>query len=142
MKRLTCGALIVLLAFAAAGCSDDNFPTDPGTTPPTIITEPPFVGTITPNGAITQPFTATSFGAVVVTLIALDPNPDNTVRVGLSLGTWNGQACQMILSNDNAGTGTVITGQITSAAALCARIYDAMGSLTEPVAFEIRITHP
>src|SRR5262245_3292457 len=140
MKRLTCGALIVLLTFAAAGCSDD-IQTEP-TTPPTIITEPPFVGTITTNGAITNPFTATTFGAVVVTLVALDPNPDATVRVGLSLGTWNGQACQMILSNDNAGVGAVITGQISSAAALCARIYDARGSLTEPTAFEIRITHP
>jgi hypothetical protein len=141
MKRLTCGALIVLLTFSAIGCSED-LPTDPDTTPPTIITEPPFTGTLTPNGAITQPFTATSFGAVTVTLIALDPNPDNTVRVGLSLGTWNGQACQTILSNDNASVGTVITGQISNAAALCARIYDARGSLTEPVAFEIRITHP
>jgi hypothetical protein len=141
MKRLTFGALIVLLTFAAAGCSDDDLPTEP-TTPPTVITEPPFVGTITPNGAITSPFTATSFGAVVVTLVALDPNPDNALRLGLSLGTWNGQGCQTIISNDNAGIGTVITGQTSGAAALCARIYDARGSLTEPVAFEIRITHP
>ena len=141
MKRLTFGALIVLLGCAAAGCSDD-IDTLPTPVTPTIITEPPFIGTLTPNGAITNSFTATSFGAVVVTLVALDPNPDNVVRVGLSLGTWNGQACQTILSNDNAPIGAVLTGQTSGAAALCARIFDARGALTQPVNFEIRITHP
>jgi hypothetical protein len=133
--------LLVVLALVSAGCSEDDLPTGPTVTP-TIITEPPFTGTLTPNGGITYPFIATSFGAVVSTIVALDPSPDNTVRVGMSLGTWNGTVCQTILANDNSFIGTVINGQVTTAGQLCVRIYDAQGSLTEPVNFDIRITHP
>ena len=49
--------------------------------------------------------------------------------VGLSLGTWTGSACQVVIANDNALQGAIVTGTVTSAASLCVRIYD-IGKVT------------
>jgi hypothetical protein len=92
------------------------------------------------NGAATQPFNATALGRVTLTIKALDPNPDLAVRISMALGTWNGQACQIIIANDSAGLGTVIYGVPTAAGRLCVRVSDA-GNLTEPVAFDVTISH-
>ena len=143
MTRLKYLALLLAAqAVIAPGCggSDDNLVVPPS---PVTITEPPFTGTIGVNGAATQFFAATSFGTVTLTIMALDPNPDNSVRVTLALGTWNAQlnTCSVVLSNDNAGLGTAIIGSAARAGNLCARISD-VGKLTEPVSFEIKIEHP
>jgi hypothetical protein len=143
MTRLKYRALLLvaLAAFVpACGGSDTDLVTPP--TPPNI-TEPLFTGTLTPNGAATQFFAATSFGTATLTIVSLDPNPDNTVRVGLALGTWNAQlnTCSVQISNDTAGLNTAVFGSVSRAGNLCARTYDT-GRLTEPVNFEIRIEHP
>ena len=145
------GVLALLpLCLALAGCSTD-FPEDPTEEPPTIITEPPFTGTIEVNGAVTQPFLTTSSGKVDVTIMSLsDSNGpaaigvDGPLRIGLMLGLWNGTVCGVsvpTLFNDNAFVSTVITGQATGPGALCVRVSD-VGKLTEPVTFEIEIKHP
>jgi hypothetical protein len=140
MYRVTRTLFAILTAVAAAACGSD--PQTTPTPPSVIITEPPFTGTLNPNGGITYPFFVTTFGTVTATIVALDPNPDNSVRVGLSLGTWNGSACQAILSNDNAAAGTALIGTVSQSGALCVRTYDAAGTLGEPVAFDISVTHP
>lgn len=134
--------LLLALALVAPGCDNGN--NDLVVPPsPITITEPPFTGTLTVNGAAIQPFAATGFGTATLTIMAFDPNPDNTVRVTLALGTWNAQlqTCSVVLSNDNAGLGTVIIGSVARAGNLCARISDT-GKLTEPVNFEMKIEHP
>ena len=142
-------ALPLALSVLLAGCSTDFPDTEPTPTPPPTITEPPFAGTLTPNGGITQPFVLTDSGIAELTINSLaDANgpaalgPDGTIRVGLSLGTWNGTVCQAVLTNDNAFVATVITATVTQASVLCARIYDSQGKLTSPVDFDIKITHP
>jgi hypothetical protein len=147
MTRLNvCGLLVLALSVVAGGCSTD-FPDAPTVVEPIPTTEPLFTGTLTVNGAVTQPFLVTDSGSVELTINALadsnGPAPigqDGLIRVGLLLGTWNGTACQVRLSNDNAFVATVVTGVATSAGPLCVRIYD-VGKLTEPVTFEIKITH-
>ena len=74
-------------------------PTTP-TTPGNAITEPPFTGTLKVNGAATYPFTATSAGTITATLASI--TPDASVAIGLSIGTWTGSACQIVIANDNA----------------------------------------
>jgi hypothetical protein len=139
MKLRLRSVLLAFLVLGMAACEESvTVPDVP--TPPTI-NEPPFTGVLTINGAITQPFVTTSFGQVTVTLLALDPNPDLTVRISMALGTWNGTGCQIIIANDNAGLGAVIYGAATAAGPLCVRVSDA-GKLTEPVAFEVTISHP
>src|SRR5215217_7258698 len=104
-----------------AGCSDDTPPpADP--TPPASITET-FTDTLNVNGARTHPFAAQRAGSVIASLTSLAP--DDTVTIGLSLGTWNGTSCQVVLANDNATltSGTVVASA-SSTGSLCVRVYD------------------
>ena len=69
--------------------------------------------------------------------------PDGTIPVGLSLGAWTGSACQVSgIANDAAVQGTVVTGTVTSAAALCVRIYDAAEKVTTTMNYTITVVHP
>jgi hypothetical protein len=121
----------------AAACGSNNTPTNPDTSTPVAVTETNS-DTLTVNGARTQPFTVTRAGNVSATVTALDP--DSTVTFGLSLGTWNGSACAIIIANDNALLNTTVTGTAQSAGSFCARIYD-VGKLTAPTDYTLQITH-
>jgi hypothetical protein len=133
--------LLATLATAAAGCNDDD-PTTP-TTPtnpnaPLTFTQT-FTGTLNTNGGSTSPFVASTGGTVTATLASV--TPDATVAVGLSLGTWTGSACQVVIANDNAVQGATVTGTVTSAASLCVRIYD-VGRVTAPLNYSITVVRP
>lgn len=143
MRRLIPGLLLLaIFATSSAACNDDdNTPTTPTTptTPPTTVTET-FNGTLNLNGGVTFPFTATAGGTVTVTLTTL--SPDATLGIGLSLGTWTGSACQVLIPNDNATQGAAISGTATSAASLCARVYDPASKVTTAATFTITVVHP
>ena len=138
--RVFCSrALLVLpLALFAAGCADPiEFPTPPALPDP--ITEV-FSGNITVNGAATHPFASTGTGTVTATLVTL--SPESTTTVGLSLGTWNGAACNIIIANDAAVRTTVVTGTVTTIGGqLCVRVYD-VGQMTEATSYEVSVFHP
>jgi hypothetical protein len=124
-------------ASAAAACGSDNiFNPTPGT-PPVAITEP-FDGTVTVNGASTQPFTVSTIGRVDAKIVAL--SPDDTVTVGLSLGTWNGAACALTITNDAAVLNTTVTGTAQTIGQFCARVYD-VGKLSATTTYTIQVTH-
>jgi hypothetical protein len=76
-------------------------------------------------------------GGVSTTLSAVSPEG---TTIGLSLGTWNGQTCQIILANDNAVQGNSVVGSATSTGTFCARVYD-VGKLTGLTDYEISVTH-
>jgi hypothetical protein len=131
-------ALLTLLAAGAACTSNDDLtPTTP--TAPATQSET-FTGTLTPNGARTEPFSVTTSGTVTATLTKVEP--DATVAVGLSLGTWDGAACSAVKSNDKATQGTAITLSASGAGRVCVRVYDAGGTLTEPITYEVTVVHP
>jgi hypothetical protein len=142
MRRLIPGLLVfAVVAAGAAGCNDNNNTTVTNPTPtptPTIVTEV-FSGSLNMNGATTFPFSATAGGTVTVTLTTL--SPDATLPIGLSLGTWTGSACQVVIANDNAAQTAAISGTVTSAASLCVRVYD-VGKVTSPVDFTVTVGHP
>jgi hypothetical protein len=129
--------LAVLFAVATSGCGDDpvEIPTTP--TPPTISET--FSGTLTINAAATHQFSSTTAGTVTVTLQAIGPNPETVM--GLSLGTWNGNACAIVLANDRATIGVSIVGTVSTVGQLCARVYD-IGEFVEPTDYEIVVVHP
>ena len=146
--RGLCGPALVAAALAT-GCSDNNTVTNPGNqTPPTQVTET-FEGTLTVNGAVTQPFVIQTAGNVVATLTALDPSSvvvggetKDTV-VGLSLGTFNGIVCAVgvpTFANDNAKVGVSLTASATATGSYCARVYD-VGKITQATAFQLTVTH-
>ncbi len=68
--------------------------------------------------------------------------PDATVTIGLSLGTWNGAACQTIISNDAATVSTVVIGVVDREGRLCVRVYDAAGTLPQATDYELTVVRP
>lgn len=133
MSRLKLFA--VVFALGAAGCHSTSTTTPTPT--PTPITDT-FLGTLTVNGGVTHQFAAARSGTIQETLTAL--SPDSTVILGISLGTWNGNTCQVVLAKDNATLGSIVLGTASSAGTLCARVYD-VGNLTEPASYEITVVH-
>lgn len=147
VRRGLRGSVLLAAALAVTGCGSDPI-TNPDQTPPTQVTET-FEGTITVNGAITQPFVVQTAGNVVATLTALDPasivvaaETRDTV-LGLSLGTWNGLVCTVgapTLANDSAKVGVSLTASATATGNYCVRVYDA-GKLTQPTSYQLTVTH-
>jgi len=139
MRRSFGGVVLMLIvALAAAGCdpADPTTPTTP--TPPVVPVTETFAGALTVNGAVTYFFSAGTAGSVTATLTALSPE---TVEVGLALGTWNGVICQVVLANDKAIQGSVVTGSVSATGTLCVRLYD-VGKLTQSNTFELVVVHP
>ena len=131
--------LLLACLVAATGCSS-NDTTTPTTTTPTIFTEV-FSGTINRNGAASHSFVAQTGGGVTITLTSL--TPDATQIVGMSLGTWTGSACQVVIASDRASQLTSIVGTAGSTGSLCARVYD-VGTIANgaTVSYEITVSHP
>jgi len=138
-SRLTLGLAALAVAAATVACDDPGptAPTDP--TPVAVNFTETFSGTLTRNGAITFPFTAAAAGSATATLAAV--GPDNTIALGFAMGTWNGQSCHQVLSNDNATQFTTITGAIGSSGSLCLRISD-IGRITTTATFTLTVVHP
>ena len=136
--------LLIPVLAAMAACGGNSSATTP-TTPsvlPTVLTET-FTGTLIRHSAYTHPFAVTDAGTVSVFLIssADTVNPDNNaIPLGVSLGTWNGASCAIVIANDNISPGSSITGQATAAGNLCVRVYD-VGFVPGAAAYELLIDH-
>lgn len=133
-------SLVAVVSLAAVGAACNNtlqtgIPVAPSA-PPVSVTET-FSGDLTVNGAVTHPFAVSQAGLTSAALAALDP-ADATV--GVSLGTWNGQVCQIILANDNATQNITVIGEARSAGNFCVRIYD-VGKLTGLTGYRLTVTH-
>ena len=141
MRRLLPGILLLTLVMSVAGCDDNTTSPTPTTTtvPNTAATTETFTDTLQKNGAITFNFTAAGAGTVILTLTSVS---DSSLQIGLSLGTWTGTACQVVIANDAAAQSAVVTGTLTAAASLCARVYDAGAKVNPPVDFTVTAAHP
>jgi hypothetical protein len=129
---------IVLLAFVAAACDDED-PTAPIS--PTLPKTESFSGVVTQSGATTHNFDVGAAGSVVATLKTI--GADNTLVVSFSLGTWTGTACSIVLANDAATGGAILTGTMTGIGTLCARVGDIGNVPSGPgVAYTIEVVHP
>ena len=128
----------IVLACAVAACDDDASTTP--TTPTPSVTET-FTGVLAPNDAATHSFSVASSGAITATLKAA--GDDNTLVVSFLLGTWTGTACSVVLLNDAATAGAVLTGTMTNAGTLCARVGD-VGNIAagKTAAYTIEVVHP
>ncbi|MGQ0733054.1 MAG: hypothetical protein ACT4QD_05280 [Acidobacteriota bacterium] len=134
---------VLVLAAALSGCGDNTplTPTTPST--PTTFTLT-FSGTIVRNGAATHTFSTQASGTVTATLAKLEPDADDVEEIiGMSLGTWNGATCQIVLANDRASKGAIIVGGVSSFGNLCLRLYDVGTIATaQGVTYEVAIVHP
>src|SRR5688572_29879108 len=132
-------AALILLILGAAAC-EDSVPTDPSDPDPLPTVTDTYSGTLNRNGAATFNFTVQGAGFVTLTLSKV--LPDNTIKVGLSIGTWNGSFCQIVLSNDNASETTSVIGQAGGFGSLCVRIFDVGKIGDDPIEFELSVVHP
>ena len=131
-------APVVALLLVVSGCNGSDLTDDVAPDPTPTVTES-FQDVLAPNGGITHPFTATGGGAITAQLVSLAP--DAVKPIGLSMGTWNGSTCQIILANDLSIQGTAVTGQATAAGNFCIRVYDAAGTVTELQTYVVEVTH-
>ena len=129
-------ASIGLAVLALAGCNDPI--TTPTTPTPAPVSET-FTGSLTVRGGVTHSFSAATAGALTATLTNI--GPDENPTVGLSLGTWNGSACAIVIRQDLAVRTTVVYGTVNQAGQLCVSIYD-VGRIASPQDYEITVVHP
>jgi hypothetical protein len=129
---------LVLACLCSAGCEEVN-PSGPSNDPPVPPVTDTFTGTLNRNGAATFNFLVAGGGLVRLTLTKVEP--DNTIAVGLAMGTWNGTACAVVLSNDNALESSTVLGQAGGIGQLCVRIYD-VGKIPDSIDFELSVIHP
>ena len=135
LRRLILAPALVA-AVIAAGCGDDTT-TAPPVEAPVLLTET-FSGTVSVNGAFTHPFAASRAGSVTAQVTALAP--DNTITLGLALGTWNGIACQVVIANDSAKLSSAVLGTATAPGSLCVRVYD-VGGLATATSYDVKVDH-
>jgi hypothetical protein len=129
---------VVLLACGVAAC-DDETPTSPTETPPAVTDT--FTGSIAAAGAATHQFSTAGSGKVTGTLKAV--GSDDSLVVSFALGTWTGTACSVVLANDQAKAGAVLSGTMTGVGNLCTRVSD-VGNIPAgaTVAYTIEVVHP
>lgn len=136
MSRFTLVAT-VLAALSAVACSNNNTITTPTVVTPTYVSDT-FTGTLGRNGATTFPFSVSTQGTVIATLTSVT---DSSIVIGMSLGTWNGIACNILLANDQARQGISMTGTASGIGTLCLRVYD-VGNVVEPLDYVVTVSHP
>jgi len=132
----TCFTLWLLVAIAAAGCSSDSTTDTPTEPTPVLVTES-FSGSLTVNGGQTHAFAVSRAGTVTAQIKTLS---DQAATIGLSLGTWNGAACQIVIANDAALVTQAVTGTAQATGQFCVRLYD-VGKLTEAVDYSVEVSH-
>ena len=137
MTRSTTFLALLLLAPLDAACGDDDVIDLPKVPTPVAVTEV-YPGHLNPNGGRTHPFVEIQPGQVSARLTAL--SPVDTLTVGLSIGTWNGQVCQITLRNDAAVLNTAVIGVAQQTGQFCVSIYD-VGRLSASTDYQIDVTH-
>ena len=127
---------LLLMAGAASGCGGNTAALTGPTLPAATDT---YSGTMTHNGGFDYPFASTQAGTVTASYSSI--GTDNSIALGLALGTWNGSTCSVLLVNDNATVGVVVSGAVSGAASLCVRVFD-VGFVTDPLSYEVQVLHP
>jgi hypothetical protein len=128
------GPLLVAISFI--GCGSDSTPQAP--TQPTAVTiVQSFSDSLNINGARTHSFTVDRAGTVSAQVKALS---DQAATLGVSLGTFNGVACAIIISNTAAVLNTTVTGTAQSTGQFCVWVND-VGKLTAGLDYTIDVTH-
>jgi len=127
--------LLLLAAMAATGCDDNTVvtPTEPS---PVTISET-FSDSLNANGLRIHAFTVSRAGTVSAQLATLS---DPAATVGLSIGTWNGAACQIVIVNPAAVLNTTVTGTAQAIGEFCVMLND-VGKLTTSVDYSVTVTH-
>ena len=128
---------VAALLLVVSGCGGDgDTPTTPEPIPDVVDS---FSGVLTTSGAATHTFKVSRASQIVAQLVSLTPNSEKTISV--SLGTWNGSICQIVLANDATKQGDIVPGATQAAGDFCLRVLDPNGSVTEAQFYVVLVTH-
>ena len=89
------------------------------------------------NGAQTHSFAVDRAGTVSAQVKTLS---DQAATLGVSLGTLNGAACQIIITNTAAALNTTVAGTAQTTGQFCVWLND-VGKLTAGVDYSVEVTH-
>lgn len=132
--------LVLSLGLLTVGCGNDTSTSPTTPTTPTGPTTSIFASRLTPNGAVSRSFGATTAGTVTVMLTnAAGP----FTRVGLGLGVPTAGLAKCALStaiSTTAGSTPQISAAV-DAGQYCVTVYD-LGTLTEPIDFSVTLVYP
>jgi hypothetical protein len=125
------------LAFSACGSASSTSPTI--TPSPGLITTT-FTGTLAPRGAMYHLFTMQQPGEVDVTLTKTDPLA--TIVLGLGIAQTSAGQCipVLLLYNNSAQAGAVVSGTTSDIGPYCAAVYD-IGNVADSVNYTLTVTH-
>jgi hypothetical protein len=127
--------LAALLFVVSCGGEEDT----PTTPPPAPRDPDSFSGVLAQNGVVIHPFTVTGPSQVTAQLVSLTPNADKVI--GMSLGTWNGSICQIVLDNAATKQGDVVEGATQTVGEFCLRVYDPNGSVVPAQLYVVLVHH-
>lgn len=134
---------LVVPAWGCAKSSNGTLPVTPSvaTPPAPVTTTETYTGNLNMNGAASYSFSVAAAGTVTATLTTLGPG--SSIKVGIALGNWTGNACAIALANDSAGEGATISGSVSGVGTVCVRIYD-VGNVTavQPLPYSLSVVHP
>ena len=131
--------VVSLLGLSLAAC-DDETPTTP-TNRRDPVTDT-FTGEVTQNGAKIHTFSTVSSGTVSVTLKQVAP--DSSLVIGLALGNWSANSCQVVFDNAAATQGFTFLPAPTMSGIgdLCVRVYDVGNIGTTAASYTVEVVHP
>jgi hypothetical protein len=130
-------SFMLLAVLTLAGCSGSNDEPDAPTQPSAVAITESFSGSLNVNGARTHDFGVDRSGQVTAQLKTLS---DQAATIGVSLGTFNGSACAILISKTDAVLNSTVTGIAQSTGRFCVWLND-VGKLTAGVDYTIEVTH-
>jgi len=127
---------LVGVVLVVSGCGDENnrvaAPSEPIQLPEEL-----FSSTLAPRGTSSRSFTLPRAGTIAVTLV----NSDTTIGLGVGLPRTSGGGCRLGVAVSTGGGSAPQISVQADPGQYCVQVYD-LGTLTEPIAFSLKVDHP
>jgi hypothetical protein len=130
----------LILGALTSGCGNDDTTTTTTPTTPTSPTTSVFASRLTPNGAISRSFGATTTGTVTVMLTNAG-GPFTQVGLGIGVPTTGIAGCALSTSISTAPGSTPQISAAVDAGQYCVTVYD-LGTLTSAIDFSVTLVYP
>jgi hypothetical protein len=128
------GVLALMLTTLTAGCG--NVKTE---TSSTTEYEEEFAGTVNPGAGEMHVFTVSQKGTITAHFSAI--GDDGTRILGLAIGNYSGNACQIAVANDASAQDVYLAATVSASGTLCARAYDSQ-AVPDATTYTLTVKHP
>jgi hypothetical protein len=122
------------------GCGKDNTTTPTTPTTPTGPTTSVFASRLTPGGAVSRSFGATTTGTVTV-MLTNAAGPTTVVGLGIGVPTTGIAKCALSTAIKTASGSTPQISAAVDPGQYCVTVYD-LGTLTSPIDFSVTLVYP